>query len=70
MSIRVLIADDQALFREGLETLLSVHQDIQVVGQASNGQEAVVTLIAASARCCAHGYADAGPERIRCNEAI
>jgi DNA-binding NarL/FixJ family response regulator len=41
MSIRVLIADDQALFREGLETLLSVHQDIEVVGQASNGQEAV-----------------------------
>lgn len=41
MSIRVLLADDQALFREGLETLLSVHKDIQVVGQAVNGQEAV-----------------------------
>jgi len=41
MSIRVLIVDDQALFREGLETLLSVHKDIQVVGQAGDGQEAV-----------------------------
>ena len=41
MSIRVLLADDQALFREGLETLLSVQKDIQVVGQAANGQEAV-----------------------------
>lgn len=41
MAIRVLLVDDQALFREGVETLLSVHQDIQVVGQASNGQEAV-----------------------------
>ena len=41
MSIRVLLADDQALFREGLETLLSIHKDIQVVGQAVNGQEAV-----------------------------
>ena len=41
MSIRVLLADDQALFREGLETLLSVHKDIQVIGQAVNGQETV-----------------------------
>ncbi len=41
MIIRVMLVDDQALFREGLETLLSVHQDIRVVGQASNGQEAV-----------------------------
>ncbi len=41
MSIRVLLADDQALFLEGLETLLSVHKDILVVGRAANGEEAV-----------------------------
>ena len=41
MTIRVLLVDDQELFREGLETLLSVHRDIQVVGQACNGREAV-----------------------------
>lgn len=41
MKIRVLLADDQALFREGLDTLLSIYKDIEVVGQASNGQEAV-----------------------------
>jgi DNA-binding NarL/FixJ family response regulator len=41
MSINLLIVDDQALFREGLRTLLSVHQDIHVVGEAATGQEAV-----------------------------
>ena len=41
MSIRILLVDDQALFREGLRTLLSLHADIDVVGEAGNGQEAL-----------------------------
>lgn len=41
MTIRILLVDDQALFREGLHTLLSVHEDLLVVGEASNGQEAI-----------------------------
>ena len=41
MSIRVLLVDDQALFREGLRTLLSLHADIDVAGEAGNGQEAL-----------------------------
>jgi DNA-binding NarL/FixJ family response regulator len=39
--IRVLLVDDQALFREGLRTLLSVHKGIEVVGEAANGEEAL-----------------------------
>lgn len=39
--IRVLIADDQMLMRQGLETLLELEPDLQVVGQASDGAEAV-----------------------------
>ena len=39
--IRLLLVDDQALFREGLHTLLSLHEDLQVVGEAGNGIEAL-----------------------------
>ena len=41
MAIRLLIADDQDLIRQGLCTLLSVDPDIEVVGQAAHGQEAI-----------------------------
>ncbi|VAW31778.1 Two-component transcriptional response regulator, LuxR family [hydrothermal vent metagenome] len=44
MTIRLLLVDDQALFREGLRTLLSVHDDLQVVGEASNGEEAITAV--------------------------
>lgn len=39
--IRVLIADDQTLMREGLQTLLELSPGIRVVGQAGDGEEAV-----------------------------
>jgi DNA-binding NarL/FixJ family response regulator len=40
MPVRVLIADDQPLVRAGLRLLLSTASDIQVVGEAANGEEA------------------------------
>jgi two-component system, NarL family, response regulator LiaR len=39
--IRVLIADDQAIARQGLQVILSVEADIEVVGLAKDGQEAL-----------------------------
>ena len=39
--IRVLLADDQALVRAGFAALLDAQDDIQVVGEASDGEEAV-----------------------------
>ncbi|MFI9011148.1 response regulator [Actinosynnema sp. NPDC053489] len=39
--VRVLIADDQALFREALATLLEVQPGIEVVGEAGDGEQAV-----------------------------
>jgi DNA-binding NarL/FixJ family response regulator len=39
--VRVLLADDQALFREALATLLGARPEVQVVGEAGNGAEAL-----------------------------
>jgi DNA-binding NarL/FixJ family response regulator len=39
--IRVLVADDQALVRGGFRSILETQPDIEVVGEAENGQEAV-----------------------------
>ena len=41
MSIRILIADDQSLVRAGFRLVLENHPDMEVVGEASNGHEAV-----------------------------
>ena len=38
--IKVLLVDDEQLIRGGLEILLSSYEDIQIVGQATNGKEA------------------------------
>ena len=39
--IRVLVVDDHALFRRGLEMVLAQEPDIELVGQAGDGAEAV-----------------------------
>ena len=41
MTIRVLVADDQAVVRQGVVLLLSTSADIEVAGEASDGQEAL-----------------------------
>ena len=48
MTIRVVVADDQALVRKGFAVLLTGEPDIEVVGEAANGAEAVA--LAASER--------------------
>jgi DNA-binding NarL/FixJ family response regulator len=41
VSVRVLLVDDQALLRAGIATILSTHPDLEVVGEAATGLEAV-----------------------------
>jgi len=42
MPIKVLIADDHVFYREGVRALLSSIHEIEVVGEANNGEEAIV----------------------------
>ncbi len=42
--IRVLLVDDQELFREGLRTLLSMQPGLEVVGEAVNGEDAIARV--------------------------
>jgi two-component system response regulator NreC len=39
--IRILLADDHTLFRQGVKTLLAAESDIEIVGEAANGTEAL-----------------------------
>jgi DNA-binding NarL/FixJ family response regulator len=42
MTIRVLVADDQDIVRAGLTMILDAQSEIEVVGEAANGREAVI----------------------------
>ncbi len=46
MTIRVLVVDDQAIVRDGLVTVLSLVPDLQVVGEAADGAEAIAMVAA------------------------
>ena len=39
--IRIVLTDDHTLFRQGIRTLLSAESDLEIVGEAANGTEAV-----------------------------
>jgi DNA-binding NarL/FixJ family response regulator len=42
--IRILLVDDQSLIRQGLKALLELELDLQVVGEAENGQTAIALI--------------------------
>ena len=40
-TIKILIADDHAILREGLKMVLGLEEDLQVIGEAASGREAI-----------------------------
>ena len=40
--IRLLLVDDSVIFREGLAALISLEEDIEVIGEACSGEEAIL----------------------------
>lgn len=46
--VRVVVVDDQELFRRGLTMLLGIEQGIEVVGEASNGAEGVALVVSSA----------------------
>jgi two-component system response regulator NreC len=40
-TIKILLVDDHTLVRQGLKLILSAHSDLEVIGEAANGREAV-----------------------------
>ncbi len=47
MSVRVVLVDDEAMVRVGLRMVLSAEADLEVVGEAANGRDAVDVTVAA-----------------------
>jgi DNA-binding NarL/FixJ family response regulator len=43
--IRVIVADDHVVYRRGLQTVMSAEEDIDIVGEADNGRQAVEAAI-------------------------
>ena len=58
-SIRVFLADDQALVRSGFRMLIEAEDDLVVVGEASDGAAAVRALMTQPVRRGADGHSDA-----------
>ena len=56
LMIRIVIAEDQRILRGALGTLLDFEEDMKVVGQAENGEQAIATCPGFTPRCLYFGY--------------
>ena len=70
MKIRTLIVDDELLARERLRQLLRQQPEIEIVGECSNGREAVAAIQEEAAGAHLSRCPDARVGRLRVLEAI
>ena len=70
MSIRVLLADDQAMVRAGFRMILESEPDIEVVGEAANGEQARGGDPPPAPRRRADGHPDAGGDGLEATRRI
>ncbi len=63
--IRVFIAEDQAMVAGALAALLDIEHDIEVVGTAKDGREALEAVRRLRPDVSPHRYRDAGDDRAR-----
>ncbi|MEQ1502343.1 MAG: hypothetical protein ABMB14_08935 [Myxococcota bacterium] len=50
--IRTLVVDDEPLARAGLRWMLGAHPDVEIVGEAGTGAEALALAAATRPDCC------------------
>ena len=60
---RVMLVDDHAMVRQGLRSILETYPDLEVIGEAADGINAVEAAIEQATGCCGHGHQSAGYER-------
>ena len=65
MSVRVMIVDDQALVRAGFRMILESEPEIEIVGEAEDGLQAVEAARELAPRRRPDGHPDAEPRRAR-----
>lgn len=63
--IRIVIAEDQRMMLGALSSLLNLEEDMEVVGRASNGQEALTLVQEFCTRHLSDGYRNAREKRPR-----
>ena len=52
MAIKILIADDHALLRQGIKRVLNFEDDLEVVGEAEDGQETLARTLVLQPDIC------------------